>query len=307
LFTSPNAKRLLVAAVSEWRPDLAVVQMVRCGWALETIRALRPGLPLIFDAIDCMALHYRRAAEHVSLMVRPAHRLEASRCQRREQELVESAWLTTAVSRRDLEALAPGEKGRVVPVAAGTVPIREKRSAGPPTVLMSGNLGYRPTVNAVRWFSHRVWPGLRGRVPPVRWILAGARPARSIRRLASVPGVEVHGDVADLGKYLRRASVAIAPMTIGSGVPIKILEAMAAGVPVVANPWSAQGLEDATGVAVADDENQWIDVIEQILRGGAFAEAQADRGFKVWREHYEPGHVAGRIRDVVESVAAVAT
>jgi len=70
-------------------------------------------------------------------------------------------------------------------------------------------------------------------VPEARWVLAGARPPRAVRRLAALPGVEVHPDVPDLDPYLAAATVAVAPMPTGSGVPMKVLEAWAAGIPVV--------------------------------------------------------------------------
>jgi glycosyltransferase involved in cell wall biosynthesis len=177
--------------------------------------------------------------------------------------------------------------------------VREGRPAGPPTVVLSGNLGYRPTVRAARWFADRVWPGVRERVPSARWVLAGARPAAAIRRLASRPGIDVRGDVADLGRELRQATVAVAPMASGSGVAIKMLEAMAAGVAVVADPWSAAGLEDPAAVAVAVDEKGWVDTVSLLLSDVVAMRDQAQRGTELWRDHYEPGRVALKIREAV--------
>ena len=132
----------------------------------------------------------------------------------------------------------------------------------------------------------------------------GARPAAAVRRLASRPGIEVHGDVDDLGPYLGRARVAIAPMASGSGVPIKILEAMAAGEPVVAEPWSADGLEDPSAVAVADGEAAWVDVLIRLLGDPESARQQAARGTEAWRAHYAPSRVRSRIREAVSVAAA---
>ncbi len=187
----------------------------------------------------------------------------------------------------------------VIPVTGGTV---APASAGPvdqPTVLLSGNLGYRPTVRAALWFADRVWPMVRDRTQSATWVLAGARPTAAIRRLARLPGIEVHGDVDDLGSYLGRASVAIAPMTSGSGVPIKILEAIAAGVPVVADPWSADGLEDPGAVMVADGETAWVEGLNRLLGDPEEARRQAERGILAWRSHYEPSRIRIGIRCAV--------
>lgn len=302
LYDSAAARRVVAGAVRDWRPDVAVIQMVRCAWAFDVIREVNPELPLLFDAIDCMTLHYDRAAASGGILLRSASHFEAGRCRRREGELVRHAVVTTAVSGRDLEALGAlgaEPRGMVVPVTGGSEAKGGIRSDGEMTVLLSGNLGYRPTVRGALWFADRVWPTLHDAVPSARWVLAGARPAAALRRLASRSGIEVHGDVDDLGPFLDRATVAIAPMASGSGVPIKILEAMAAGVPVVVDPWSAGGLEDPSAVAVADGEAAWVRVLQRLLDNPEAAAAQAAAGTEAWLADYRPSRVRERIVQAV--------
>jgi glycosyltransferase involved in cell wall biosynthesis len=258
---------------------------------------------MLFDAIDCMALHHRRAAGAAPAGFGLAHRIEASRCRLREAGLVRRAAVTVAVSGRDLEALGAGAAGRVVPVAAGER-ARRAGTSSEPVVLLSGNLGYRPTVRAARWFADRVWPGLRAAVPGATWVLAGARPAPAVRRLGSLPGVEVHGDVDDMAPHLGRARLAIAPMTSGSGVPLKILEALAAGVPVIAEPWSAAGLADPGAVVEAEGDDAWLAAAVELLTDDAAAERRRERGIELWRNHYRPERVREEIRGVVEAAWA---
>lgn len=300
LYGTGGARRALTALVSDHRPDLAIVQMVRCGWAADIISRLLPGTPILFDAIDCMSLHYGRAASFASAPISTAYRFEGERCGRRESTLIERAVLTTAVSSRDLAALEAGPRGSVVPVTGGSELVKVRESDRQPTVLLSGNLGYRPTVRAALWFADRIWPKVRESVPSARWIMAGARPAPAVRRLAAVPGVEVHADVDDISVFLQQATISVAPMAGGSGVPIKILEAMAAGVPVIADPWSASGLEDPAGAVVAEGENEWLETVRYLLIDRNAAREQAVRGVKVWREHYHPGRVRACIRGAVD-------
>ena len=304
LYATAPARRSFIQAVDEWRPDVAVIQMVRCGWAADAVRESRQELPLLFDAIDCMALHYQRAAATAHPLARWLLRFEAERCRRRETHLVRAAAVTTAVSGRDLRALGAGSGGMIIPVTGGAEVLRSKESADLPTVLLSGNLGYRPTVEAALWFADRVWPRVREQTPSATWVLAGARPTAVIRRLARRPGIEVHGDVDDLGPFLGRAWVAIAPMASGSGVPIKILEAMAAGVPVVADPWSADGLEDPGAVMVAEGETAWINGLNRLLGHSEEARAQAARGTLAWRSHYEPSRIRFGICEAVETAVS---
>jgi hypothetical protein len=306
LYDSRRARGAVAAAVRDWRPDVAVIQMVRCAWAADAVAAAAPDVPLLFDAIDSMALHFSRAADDAPVGLGFASRFEAARCRQRETELVRRAVLTTAVCSRDLAALGADDTGQVVTVGAGAGNAPVGGSVREPVVMLSGNLGYRPTVRAARWFADRVWPRLRQAVPSATWVLAGARPAPEIRRLAERPGVELHGNVDDLAPHLGRARLSIAPMASGSGVPLKILESLAAGVPVLADPWSAAGLEDPSAVIEAEGEDSWVTAAVELLTDDGAAARQRAHGLEVWAAHYHPDQVRERILGAVEAVWAAA-
>jgi hypothetical protein len=264
-----------------------------------------PSLPVVFDSIDAMGLHFERAAEVAAPALAAAYRAEAKRCRRRERMLVTRARFSVAVSERDLAALgAPEERGRVIPVA-GRPAVGSELPRTEPVVLLSGNLGYRPTVRGAEWFAREVWPCIHQRIPEARWILAGARPARAVRRLAELPGVEVHADVPDLGPFLQSARVAVAPMSSGSGVPMKVLEALAAGVPAVAHPRAAEGLSGEGGKAVAAPANaaEWVEELERLLTDSEAARDLGERGHALWQRVYRPERVAEQIRQVIAEAA----
>jgi glycosyltransferase involved in cell wall biosynthesis len=301
VYDSTGSRRAVADATRRFSPDVVVIQMVRCGWAAEAVRSADPEVPFVFDAIDAMGLHFERAAKSSSIWTVPLLKNEAARCRRREHWLSSFARCTVAVSRRDLEELAaPPGRGRVIPVAGREAVVPEV-STSEKVVVLTGNLGYRPTVRGAVWFSREVWPRIRSRVPDARWVLAGARPAAAVRRLSRLGGVEVHTDVPDLGAYVARARLAVAPMNSGSGVPMKVLEAMAAGVPAVVHPWAAQGLtEDAAGaVVVADSAEAWADEIVRLLDDAEAARAAGEKGRTAWSRAYHPDVVAQQIRDVV--------
>ncbi len=299
LFDLPPARSAVGEALASGAWHLAVIQMVRCGWAVEVVRERAPGAAILFDAIDSMGLHYARAADAAPWPVRVAYRLEARRCRLREQRLAARADGVAAVSRRDLEALvgAACPASWLVPVWSRD-PTGPRGEKGPPTVLLSGNLGYPPTIAAARLFADEVWPAVRAAVPAARWVLAGARPAASVRRLGDLPGVEVHADVPDLGRFVASATVAVAPMDRGSGVAMKVLEAWSAGVPVVADPFTADGLEadPAPGVATARTAREWVEALVRLLSDPRAADDLGRRGRAVWERRYSPERVADAIR-----------
>jgi glycosyltransferase involved in cell wall biosynthesis len=248
-----------------------------------------------------MGLHFERAATRAPRVLKPVYRAESLRCRRREHLLASRAEIVTAVSDRDLEALSvPAERGRVVPVSGREIVPTDPKPATP-TALLSGNLGYRPTVEAARWFGEQVWHRILDRTPGARWLLVGARPNRTVRRLARLPGVEVHADVGDLAPYMAQAHVAIAPMESGSGAPMKVIEAWSAGVPVVVGRWAAAGLDPAgvAAVEVASTPDEWVTTLHRLLTEPESAARLGRLGREVWESHYRFDRIAAAVRDVV--------
>ncbi len=308
LYATRSARRVVAEAARTVQPDVVVVQMVRCAWALEPVRSAAPRAAVVFDAIDAMGLHFERTASGVAPSLRPFFMAEGARCRSREAELAARSQLVTAVCERDLEALsAPPDRGRVVPVS-GRALDRSCPDPRRPTVLLSGNLGYRPTVAGAVWFADHVWPKLSRLVPGVRWLLVGARPNRAVRRLGGLPGVEVHGDVPDMAPYLARTTAAVAPLAIGSGIPMKVLEAWAAAVPVVADRWAVSGLDGdgATAVAVVSTPDEWVAALERLLMDPEAAATLGNLGRDVWTERYRFDRVAETVRGVLSEAATLA-
>lgn len=112
----------------------------------------------------------------------------------------------------------------------------------PTTVLFSGLMSYYPNRQAVRWFLDAILPIVRHARPGARLIVAGAAPPRWLRNRAG-GHLEVTGHVPDIRPYLERATVVIAPLLIGGGTRVKILEAAAMGKPVVSTTLGAEGLD----------------------------------------------------------------
>ena len=111
-------------------------------------------------------------------------------------------------------------------------------------IVFVGVMDYPPNVEAVTFFANNIWGKIRGAHPHARFIIVGARPAKSVVNLARIPGIEVTGYVPDVRPYLAAATISIAPLGVARGIQNKILEAMAAGVPVLTTPDVAKGLPD---------------------------------------------------------------
>jgi sugar transferase (PEP-CTERM/EpsH1 system associated) len=108
--------------------------------------------------------------------------------------------------------------------------------------LFVGVMDYPPNIEAVVHFAGAVWPEVVKKHPAARFTIVGSRPARAVRSLARQPEITVTGHVPDVRPYLARATMLVAPLGVARGVQNKILEAMAAGIPVLTTPAVIAGL-----------------------------------------------------------------
>ena len=160
----------------------------------------------------------------------------------------------------------------------------------PPTVLFIGALEWQPNVSAVSFLAREVMPAVRARVPRARLLIVGRRPVAEVLALADGPRVEIHADVPDVRPYWRRADVLAVPLETGGGTRIKILEAFAAGVPVVSSPVGCEGIaaRDAEHLLVASRDAFAGAVATSLLDRDAAAEradaarALAEREYDWW-------------------------
>ena len=116
-----------------------------------------------------------------------------------------------------------------------------------PMIVFTGQMDYRPNVDAVAWFARRTFPAIRAKHPTTLFAIVGRDPTPAVRELASLKNVIVTGEVPDVRPWIAAASVVVAPLDIARGVQNKILEAMAMARPVVASPAAFEGIDAVPG------------------------------------------------------------
>jgi len=227
--------------VAERRPAAALL------WNGSEFLAMRPGFPpAVADRIDCLALiSWRALREGGELRGQIRALRDAIEYGRDERRIVRRLAGTVVVGENDARALrriGGRDSVHVVPNGVTLPTILVKREDPIPTVIFSGVMAYAPNIDAVRWFAHTVWPLVRERKPLARFVIAGRGPTPEVTALAGLSGVEVLGAVQDMAAALGGAWVAVAPMRSGAGIKNKVLEAWAAGTPVVMTQMAGNGL-----------------------------------------------------------------
>src|SRR5947209_6926164 len=255
LFYQPDLGRRLRELAP--RHDLGILQLVRLAIHVNDFGAT----PIVVDLIDSLSLNFSLRADVDRWWLVPALKIEARLLAVAERRLAERAVRMIVVCERDRQALAnrlPPELAAKVSVVR--LSVRERKVDPPlddeklwregdkgPVLALTGNLGYFVNVDAVTWWLRDVWPQLRRVRPDVRLVVAGDRPTARLRREVEAAGARLIESPRDLRSVIAQATLSIAPMRCGSGVPIKVLEAWAVGVPVVATPWAAAGTNGRQG------------------------------------------------------------
>jgi polysaccharide biosynthesis protein PslH len=117
-----------------------------------------------------------------------------------------------------------------------------------PLIIFTGQMDYRPNIEAVADFAQYAMPKIRAAHPETSFAIVGRNPTRAVTDLSMLPGVQVTGAVDDVRTWLAAADVVVAPLRIARGIQNKVLEAMAMAKPVVASAAAAEGIEADNGV-----------------------------------------------------------
>ena len=148
----------------------------------------------------------------------------------------------------------------------------------PFTMLFLGSFRHLPNEEALRWFLHRVLPRVRAGEPRARLVVIGSDPPPR-HSLPEAESIDLIGFVEDIREPLARYATFVCPILSGSGVRVKLLEAFAAGIPVVSTRLGAEGLADKDGdiCALADEPESFADHVLDLLANPAKAATMAER------------------------------
>jgi glycosyltransferase involved in cell wall biosynthesis len=256
----------IAAATRGERYEVAVIEHFWCAPYGEQAAAVSDTTILDLHNVES-ALHARCAAVEGGPQAL-AHRLFQNICRNLEEELLPRFTYLLTPSKTDadlLRRISPASNVLVYPNSIPLVPAPPRREED--VIVFSGNLEYHPNISAVRYFRQEIWPQLRERWPGLVWRLIGKNPEGVSKIISGDSRIELVGPVADAVAELARAKVAIVPVLAGSGTRVKILEAWAAGVPVVSTALGAEGFPARAGehLLLADDARGFRDAISSLL------------------------------------------
>jgi sugar transferase (PEP-CTERM/EpsH1 system associated) len=175
------------------------------------------------------------------------------------------------------------------------------RAHAPHRLIFTGNMSYRPNVEAVRHMVADILPRIRPAIPDVELYIVGMDPVPAVRRLAEGTRIVVTGRVEDVRPYFEEAAVAVAPLRVARGLQNKVVEAMAMGVPVVASVAAAGGIGAVAGrdLLVAGNPEAVSDAIIALLRQPSMRDAYAAAGRACVEQNHNWDTLLMRLEELV--------
>jgi glycosyltransferase involved in cell wall biosynthesis len=299
--------RALAAEAARERPDVLYLDHLDSLVYADAV----PDVPMVIDLHNVYSRLASRAADDVPGRVRRRYLAgEARLLAERELLAARKAHTIMAVSDDDARYFSSLGTAQVVVVPNG-VDCSAYAGApaarpGPPMLLYVGALDWPPNASAARLLATSVLSAVRERVPEARVTIVGKNPPPEILALAqSQPNVEVAGNVRDVVPYFRSAHVLAVPLEAGGGTRLKILEAFAAGLPVVSTPVGCEGIDGVHDEhLLVADRSQFVDAIVKVLLDPAAARERADRAQQLAHQCYDWTAVGRRAVDAVSCASA---
>lgn len=238
--------------VREFRPDAVIVEGVSLSALMPQLYALPPVVILDMHNVEShLSAQVARVAPRRSL--KGLLGLHERAIRRRERQALRHADRIWVCSEADASRLYRSHHPSLpIDVVPNGVPRLDSvprqlpaidGQTGGPTILFFGHLGYRPNVVAARRLALGILPIVRASLPSAQLVLAGRSPHRRITELSGTAGIRLIADPPDTAALLREADIVAVPLEAGGGTRLKVLEAMAWGLPVVASPIAMDGLE----------------------------------------------------------------
>lgn len=262
LFTSALMRQTINAIIEKERFDLVHLQLIRMGEYLSGFKKIH----CLLDFIDALSLNMSNRAKQENILLKLPVYWEYLKTKQYERKLLDKVQAAIIVSERDKQAISGDDKITVVPIGVDL----DRFSYQAPDhaakdLVFTGNLKYFPNQDAVIYFCKKALPAILRASPQTKFYIIGANPPAKIRKLAN-SRIIVKGSVANMAQsFTKNMVAAICPLRAGSGVQFKILEAMAAGVPVVAFDQVARSLAVKDGQEILFAPNTSA-LIQQVLR-----------------------------------------
>ncbi len=305
----PAMRQLVDRLASQTRFDIAHADQLN----MVQYAARVPGARKVLDAHNALWLLYKRLWQTMGpgprrwLLGRDWQLLksyEGRMCRECDGVLVVSEEDKAAL----LEAAGRAVDMTVVPIAVDTDEVTPvPRHAGADHIIHIGTMYWPPNIDGIQWFIREVYPHIRAKRPDAVFDVIGARPPQEIVAMGGDgTGINVTGYVDDPTPYLEHAGVMVIPLRAGGGMRVKILNALAQGMPIVSTSLGSEGIAVTHGqdIVIADRPDEFAEAVLRVLDNPEFAAQLGENGRRLAEQRYDYRQVCSPIEAIYNRICA---
>ncbi len=218
-----------------------------------------------------------------------------------ELEFVNKYDLLVAITGADLKELnlMGNEKPSVVSpfgMYPGEIPVNDN-TADDICLQYIGALDWLPNIESLNWFIDRVWIRIKSKYPGLKFKVAGRNAGRGLVKKMAGKGIEFHGEVKDSGDFLSQNGIFVVPLFSGSGIRVKIIEALFMKKAIIATSFAVTGIpvENGKNILLADYENEFIGHIISLLEDRELFTGLGTRAGELSADCFDNGLIAGEL------------
>lgn len=251
----------------KWQPDVIHIQYHIMAQYLPALRNCKAPRVLTEHEPGDRAAPLITSSGHIARVLNHFDRKAWSRFEPAAIRQVQAVVVFTEGDRQAIKSLAP--ETPVVRIPLGTELLEspmDPLGSLPRNLLFFGNFIHPPNIDAALRTVRALFPPLQTRFPDLELYIVGDKPPIELRRMANTK-IRITGHVPDLARYIDRASVIIAPLRVGGGMRLKVLETLGAGKAMVASPRALEGLNviNRETVCIAESDAEFCGAIAELL------------------------------------------
>jgi len=304
VYYSGELEKKLISKLASEKYDLVHFESFYPALYLPLVKKM--GLKTIMGNENVEWQVYEKYASHRFFLIKWFLKPEIWRMRVYEEYLWRLADINIAPSRNDVFQIEKVTKKEcfIIPNGVDLASIKSfQKRFGPPTIIFIGTMIYQQNNDAVRYFLEEIYPKIKNKTPSVKFILVSWYKPKWLNKFLDDDSIEFIQDKnTPAYEFFKKAGVLVAPIRIGGGTRIKILEAMATGVPVVSTKIGIEGIEAKSGggVIIADSPNDFIQRTVDLLGNKEMREKIGLAGRKLVEKFYDWEKIAKKLSKIYE-------
>ncbi|MEM9885925.1 MAG: glycosyltransferase [Bacteroidota bacterium] len=298
-YLNNKMKRAVDQLITQHKPDVAYAHLIRMAEYLIKVK----DIPTILAMQIAQTLNYKRLIQFErSFATNLFYRNEYARVRKYEPNVMNFFDRILLISPHDIRAIInknSHDKGHIffnphgINVKYYSEDLQLEREEN--TLMMNGDFGVRTNIDAIVYFTKKIYPLIKKEVPEVKLWIVGRNPAKEVKELEKDKSILVTGRVDDIRPYLQRATVGIDPIRIAAGLQNKILVSLASSLPVVSTSVGNEGIGTPENevILLADNEEEFAKKTVRLLNDAILRKQMGRNALRfmqqywTWEYHFE--------------------